>query len=235
MISRAFSDRTSFIHRLDPRVRLLAALALALVLAVSHNRQVLAGGLVCGFVLLLASRLPWRLLWRRFLWLNVILGMLSVSLVCTGVDGWARGSVFALRANAIMLVGTALLSTIEAGRLGQALRRLGVPAALTQLIFLTVRYADVIHDEYGRLRQAMRARGFRVRLNGHSLRALGYLVGNLLVGSFDRARRVSEAMCCRGFRGEFPSLQRHRVRHGDCCFLATTLVLVLLLSWWEYR
>ena len=40
-------------------------------------------------------------------------------------------------------------------------------------------------------------------MNGHSYRTFGYLVGMLLVRSFDRSERVLAAMKCRGFRGQY--------------------------------
>ena len=62
-----------------------------------------------------------------------------------------------------------------------------------------VRYFDVLGREYARLRAAMRVRCFRPAMNGHSYRMFGYLVGMLLVRSFDRSERVLAAMKCRGF------------------------------------
>jgi cobalt/nickel transport system permease protein len=49
----------------------------------------------------------------------------------------------------------------------------------------------------------MRVRCFRPGVNRHSYRAFGYLVGMLLVRSFDRSERVLAAMKCRGFCGRY--------------------------------
>ena len=78
--------------------------------------------------------------------------------------------------------------------------------------------------------RAMRVRGFRPRLDRHTCRSLGYLVGMLLVRSFDRAERILAAMRCRGFRGHFFVLDHFvfRARDGVFCVAATGLVCLLL-------
>ena len=46
-----------------------------------------------------------------------------------------------------------------------------------------IRYTEVVHVEYHRLRAAMRMRAFRARFDRRTFRAFGYLVGMLLVRS----------------------------------------------------
>ena len=69
---------------------------------------------------------------------------------------------------------------------------------------LTVRYLSLIRDEARRLHDAMRARAFAPRSNRHTWQSYGYLIGMLLVRALERARRVEEAMACRGYSGRFP-------------------------------
>jgi cobalt/nickel transport system permease protein len=92
----------------------------------------------------------------------------------------------------------------------------------------TVRYLDLLHHEYERLRRAMRARGFRPGPNAHTLRTLGHLVGMLLVRAFDRSERVLAAMKCRGFRGRFPALHEMSWSRTDARFAAAAGLLLAL-------
>ncbi len=82
----------------------------------------------------------------------------------------------------------------------------------------TVRYIAVFEREYQRLRQAMRSRAFRPRLNRHTLRTFGYLVGMLLVRAMERSERIQQAMRCRGFAGRFHTHRHMRVRAADWAF-----------------
>jgi cobalt/nickel transport system permease protein len=98
------------------------------------------------------------------------------------------------------------LGSVEPDRVGGALRGLRVPEPLVRLFVLTARQIVLFRDEVTRLREAMRARGFVPRTDGHTWRSYGNLVGMLLVRALERARRVEEAMLCRGYDGRFPYL-----------------------------
>ncbi len=144
-------------------------------------------------------------------------------------------AVIALKANAAVLAVTALIGTMDAVTLGHALAHLYVPQRLAQLLLFMVRYFDVLGREYVRLRAAMRVRCFRPRMNGHSYRTFGYLVGMLLVRSFDRSERVLAAMKCRGFRGHYFMLDHFAfVARRDMPFCAAMLMLSAVLLGMEW-
>jgi len=129
---------------------------------------------------------------------------------------------------------TVLLGTVEVVRLGHALNRLRVPQKLTHLFLFTVRYIEVLHHEYLRLVRAMKVRCFRPRMNPHTFRAIGYLVGMLLVKSFDRSERVMAAMKCRGFRGRFFVLDHLAMAGRDVAFGVASFAVLVALIWAEW-
>jgi cobalt/nickel transport system permease protein len=244
MVCETFAHGDSPLHRLDPRGRVAAAVALSVLLAVSESFPVLLAGLALAVALVVAARLPAGALARRLVGLNVFVVLLAVLLPLTmggpllgrlgplGVSrlGALLAARVALKANSIVLAFTALLSTVELVTLGHALVHLRVPDKLVQLLFFTVRYVDVLHHEYRRLRTAMRARCFRPRVSRHTYRSFGYLVGMLLVGSLDRSQRVIAAMKCRGFRGRFHVFDHFCWHRRDTVFaLASALVLAGLV------
>jgi cobalt/nickel transport system permease protein len=152
------------------------------------------------------------------------------------VEGLTRAAEIALKANAVALMALALLGTSELPEIGHALRRLGVPAKLAQLLLMTVRYVEVLGREYRRLRTAMVVRGFRMRFSVHTWRSLGHLFGMLFARSIDRAERIGAAMRCRGFDGEFPVLTEFAYTRRDAAFLgvaaaALALLLAVRLAW----
>ena len=150
-------------------------------------------------------------------------------------EGLERAVVILVRVNAAVLVVAALLSTMGAARLAAAMAGVGAPARLAHLFQLTVRYVAVFHDEYARMRRAMRARAFRAGSNRHSWRTLGNLVGMLLVRSVERAERVAWAMKCRGFAGRFPEFERGRMTGADLAFGLLWAALLAALVWLEFR
>jgi cobalt/nickel transport system permease protein len=112
-----------------------------------------------------------------------------------------------------------------------------VPGLLIQLTLLTHRYVFLLMEEFGRLRTALRVRGFRNRADLHSYRTIGQVAGTLLVRSHERSERVAQAMLCRGFDGEFRSLHNFRTTWVDVlAFVGFFGVATGLLAWdWVAR
>jgi cobalt/nickel transport system permease protein len=228
------------IHRLEPRVRVLAALGFALACAFLWHPFTSALALLAAITLCAMAEIPWTVLQRRLVPLNVMLlfaagglmaGTAGAPLFALGQWGISdagamRALALLLKANALLLAVTALLGTLEATAFAHALERLGMPERLTRLLLFTVRYFEVFRRELSRLRLALRARGFRARLNLHTLRTYGYLVGMLIVHAFERAERVLQAMRCRGFTGRFPTSAATSLRGTDWIF-ATGVTLLL--------
>jgi cobalt/nickel transport system permease protein len=180
---------------------------------------------VNAFVLLTVALLPFSTPGRAL----AHVGSLSYTL-----EGLVLGARIAARTNAIVLVVTVLLSTVEITRLGHAMSHFRIPSKLIHLMLMTVRYVDLLHHEYHRLATAMKVRGFRPRATLHSYRSLGNLVGMLLVRSFDRSQRIVAAMKCRGFNGRFYVLDHFRFAARDAAFAAMALAVTGGLVVGEY-
>ncbi len=240
MVCERFVNQTSCIHRLDPRARVLATVMVAVPTALMSEWMAL---LLCGLmavVAVIAAHIEIRHLLPRLIALNMFILLLIVTLplmVGTGPvfpilpqfsrAGLLQALKIGLKAHIILLTSTALLSTVRLVRLGQALNRLGVPGQLAHLFLFTVRYLDVMHHELQRLRTAMAARAFQPRANMQTLRSYGYLIGMLLVRSFERSERVLDAMRCRGFAGRFHSLEGGDFQLRDAVFLGVVFIGVL--------
>lgn len=241
MIDEPFSRGESAIHALDARFRLLACLALSLAAALAPTYASPGLVLLFGAGCLVAARLPWGLVGRRivavnafvaFLWLVLPwttpgLPVLSFHGLALTREGLALAGLITLKTNAIVLCVLALLATIPAPALGAAMAALGLPEKFAFLFLFTYRYLHVIHEEYGRLATAARLRGFVPATTAHAYRTYAALVAMVLVKSFDRSRRVYEAMVLRGFSGRFRSLTHFAARRDDVAFLCCSLAVAL--------
>jgi cobalt/nickel transport system permease protein len=178
-------------------------------------------GLMLFLVVLLPLSTPGTTLWA--------VGPLAFS-----DKGLLLAATIVLKGNAIVLLLLVLLGSLDASTLGHALGHLYVPEKLTHLLLLTVRYLDVLQRESLRLRAAMRVRGFRPRVNLHTYRSYGYLVGMMLVRSFDRSERIAAAMKCRGFQGRFYLLDHFAFSRSDAPFAVAASLLLLAMAAWEW-
>ena len=248
MLHQRDSHGQTYIHRLDPRVRLVASLAFSIVVAVSQRPAAAGLGLAVSIVLAGTARLPFGSTLRRVAALNVFMVLLVITLPFAipgtalltlgpftySEGGLLRSATIAVKSNAIVLCLAALIATIEVTEMGHALSHLRVPHKLTHLFLLTGRYIGVLRRESARLANAMRVRCFRPGLNRHTYRSLGYLVGMLLVKSFDRSERILAAMKCRGFRGRYYLLDHFAPGRGDVMFGAVSVLVLAALAWAEW-
>ncbi|PRY26175.1 cobalt/nickel transport system permease protein [Aliiruegeria haliotis] len=236
-------EQLSWLGRIDPRARILAALAFAITIVACDSFPVLIGGVLMALLLLVNSRLPARRTLKRMatmdsfiLFILVLLPftvpgepMFTVMGLTASWEGLWQAVEIGLKANAVILALMALVGTMEPVTLGHALHGLKVPETLVHLLMFTVRYIDVLREEYLRLRQAMKARGFRPATSWHSYRSFGYLVGMMLVRSMERSERILGAMKCRGFTGRITLLDRHAYGARDAVFAAGIALLLVSL------
>jgi len=99
---------------------------------------------------------------------------------------------------------------------------------------LAYRYVFVVGEEFVRLRNALRVRGFRSGANRHSYRTIGQVSGTLLVKGYERAERVGQAMRCRGFDGRFRALSSSSTSLADVLFFILVAGAAVSLVAWDF-
>lgn len=197
-----------------------------LAMAGFSPRQVLRRALpLVGFGVLLAAVLPW-----------------TVPGTAIG-GGWLKGAsweglkqaaVIWWKATTVLFAALGLVGTLEIPILGHVLAHFHLPRKLVHLILFSVRYLNVLENEYHRLRTAIRLRGFRPGWNLWTFRTYGQLVGMLLVRSLARSERILAAMKCRGFRGYFYLWSHFHFTVRDLAFLAGLVLAGLIYCTWEF-
>ncbi|GAU08868.1 cobalt ECF transporter T component CbiQ [Desulfoplanes formicivorans] len=244
MIRESLADTRTALARVDPRFRVVLAIAFSVVVALSRamDVQLVALGIAGG--LYLGAGLPLRVLVRRlvvvngfiaFLWLVLPFSVpgpvvLDVGFLQASSPGIMHALQITLKANAIIIVCMALVATMSVIILGNALQSLGVPPKICQLLLMTYRYIFVFEEESGRMHRAAVLRGFTPTTSMHTYRTYAYMVGMILVRAWERARRVHAAMICRGFRGRLYGLTTYRAVAGDWLFFACGAVVIVLLG-----
>ncbi len=231
------------LRELDPRARVLLALAFAVAAVALRRVESVVVALAAACAAALLVRMPLARAGRRLAAAQLAMAPLLLTLpfavpgapilalgpLTVSSDGLLRAATLWLRVTAILLAVLALVGRLDASRLATALHRLGAPAALAHLLSFTVRYLGLLEQEYARLRNAMRARAFRPRSDRHTWRSLGHLAGMLIVRSAARAERVMEAMRCRGFTGRLPAPEEMAWRARDAAWVAVACLGLLAL------
>jgi cobalt/nickel transport system permease protein len=241
LLDPANENRRGLIARLDARVRIIGAAAFALAVVSLARLDVLTLALAIAFGVMLLAHLPIGRTVRRVVAMDTFIVFMIAMLPFTvpgepvfelfgwpaSREGFLQALTIGLKASAIVMMAMALLGSMEAVTLARALRSLRAPAGLVHLILFTVRYIDVLDQEYRRLRTAMKTRGFRPSNSRHTYVSFGYLIGMMLVRALERSERILQAMKCRGFSGRFHLETDGRLCAGDVAF---SLILFGLIA-----
>lgn len=228
---------------LDPRMRIVVTMGFGTVTVSLSHLGALCLALGIALCLLWLSKLPAKKTLKRMAMVDgfVIFMLITLPFTVEGAPmfeifglsaswtGFYKALDIALTANAVVLTLLTLVGTMEAVTMGHALHRLRVPETLVHTLMFTVRYIDVLREEYQRLRGAMKVRGFRPSTTWHTYKIYGYLVGMLVVRAIERSERVLGAMKCRGFSGKITLLWTPKMQLHDYLFAAVFVLLCAAL------
>jgi cobalt/nickel transport system permease protein len=247
-----YSHLNSFIHRLDPRTKLIASLAfiLAVVITPAGAWQLFAAYFCVAVVMLALSKLPPLYVLKRSLVIFPFVLLVAV-FIPFFKEGEVAGSYniwlwqvsitytgLLVLANVVVKAWLSILALIllssstKLDDLLNGLRQLGVPQVMILIVSFMYRYIFVLVDEVMRIKQARDSRNFGGSWF-HHMKAIGNMLGTLFIRSYERAERVYAAMLSRGFEGQIRTTHKLRFRQADVYFgAAFSVVLVLSFIVW---
>ncbi len=242
-----YSDRNSFIHRLDPRTKFITTLLfiLAVVLTPPARWQAFAFYLFLIVTLIFVSRVPISYVLRRSLVIMPFVAMIAIFVpffkegevagsyniwlweVSVTYDGLQVLWNVLIKAWLSILSLILLTSATKTANLLKGLEQLHMPRIMVMILSFMYRYIFVLVDEVMRMKQARDSRNF----GGSKLwqmRTIGNMIGTLFIRSYERGERVYAAMVARGFDGQSRTLDCLSFSKGDAYFgISLSLVLIL--------
>lgn len=192
------------VHRLDPRVKIIGLILVAVVAASTPQGAwaALVAYVAVVAVLVAVARLPLQHTLRRML-IEVPFLLAALALAVFAADGGVRGGTLALKLTASVLAMILLSSTTPFPRLLHGFEALRAPRLIVMIVSFMWRYLHVLGEEWHRMRIARQARGYRARWLWQE-RSLGPVIATLFLRSLQRGERVYLAMASRGFQGGVP-------------------------------
>lgn len=207
---------TSWLHRADPRVKLLMVLTGTFLLFSVNNLAVMVLILLAVLGILRSARVPWGHLaavWRLMLPVAIMIPLLWPLFYQAGpllvgwwklrITAWAvvQGFATAARIVALAFLSASVVMTTDARALLRAFIRLGLPFEAALAITIGLSYIPRIQHTYLQVTEAQMARGLSLTSGGFITRArarVPVLVA-ALVSTFRSADTLARALECRGF------------------------------------
>ncbi len=221
LFSDIFARRDNRLTRLDPRLKLLVAVAAILGVILSKGAAFPLAILLVVLATLAILRIPVSLVAMRLAApMGIVLVLVALQSLLTGRqalceahimgihlmvtrEGLATGLLMGARVFAAVSVVLLLSLVTPAHRIFHALRWLGAPAVWVEIAVLMYRYLftllDLVTDMMAAQRLRLGCSSFRQRLTSASV-----VAGTVVIRSIDQAMRTHEAMVLRGYRGQLP-------------------------------
>jgi cobalt/nickel transport system permease protein len=200
ILGHQHSHQASPLHRLRASWKLGGGLGMILgtVLAPPHWTGWFVAVSLALLLAIIISRIPLGFLVKRLLLLSPLVLGVAVASAFQPLAG-ASWVTVCVKSVLSLLTVVIISNTTPFGQLLKVLRRLRVPAILITTIALMHRYLSVLADEAERMRRARLARSF-LRQRRLEWRSSATVISQLFVRSSERAERIYQAMCARGWK-----------------------------------
>jgi cobalt/nickel transport system permease protein len=252
-----YQPRPSLVHRLDPRIKFILALAFILATALTPP------GAWPVYILLFSLALSvevlselgvGNVLKRSSLALPFVLAALPVIVTVKGLallslplgpwtltvtqEGLVRFASVAAKSWLSVQMAIVLAASTPFPELLLAMRAVRIPRLLVAIIGLMWRYLFVLVDEAIRLMRAREARSGHPAAPGARIggsvawraRVTGGMAGSLFLRSFERGDRIYAAMASRGYDGEVRAFAIPPITPAQWSVLGAGLALLSLLA-----
>ena len=221
-----FMPGKSFIHKLDPRMKIILMIATIVFIFLAKNLYSMGAMIAFVAIAILLSRIPLRMYFKglKAIWFLVFftaaLNMLYIrgehivfqykSLVIYEEALWQSGFV-AVRLVLIVVISSMLTYTTSPTDLTAAIERLLAPLKLfrvpvhelAMMMTIALRFIPTLLEETEKIMNAQKARGADLESGGiiKRAKALIPILIPLFISSFRRAFELATAMDCRCYTG----------------------------------
>jgi cobalt/nickel transport system permease protein len=257
-ISEEFSRRHGLLQSLDPRMKLISALALVFSLSLTEDLRVLLAVYLIILALAHFSRIEVVFFLKRvWLFIPLFTGVIAIPMILNiffpgkplyplvgpgllGLplpeiyiteEGLKAAVVFTLRVAASVSAVVLMFLTTPQQLLFKSLRSVGVPKVYVLTLGMAYRYIFLFMETIKGLYTAKKSRTIKGGGIMAEQRWVGGRIGYMLIKSLDMSEKVHMAMISRGFNGEVKIMEESKMKSLDYLagFCAVSFSLILAL------
>lgn len=243
----------SFVHRLDPRIKLLALIAFITLLFCSANFYAMAACAVVLFAAVIAARVPFKSVLRSVKAVMFILiftavlnlffhkgSMLLVEwwIIKIYLEGVIFSAFFVLRLFFIVMASAILTLTTTPVSLTDGIESLLKPLTfikfpvheLALIMSIALRFIPTLIDETNRIIAAQKARGADFESGNifKRIKAIVPILIPLLISAFRRADELGDAMDARCYSGSKTRTKYKKLKFGVRDLVALIVIAALI-------
>lgn len=224
----AYSYMDSFIHRIEPRIKIVVFLTFILAVIFTPLNSFVSFGLYSLLLmsLIVISGVPWSFIFQRMAVILPFILMVTIFMpFMTHRDGLALLGNILLRALLSSLCMILLMNSTPFADFLKAMEKLRFPQIMIMILSFMYRYLFVAQDEILRMVQAKESRSVGCS-RWLATKTFANMLGVLFIRSYEKAEAVYLAMCSRGFNGKIRTMTDFKVGRKDIAFLFCMLIIL---------
>lgn len=254
------SHKTSVIHRIDGRVKILITLIIILYAVSLPRFEIVTIGklaLLESYLMLLILAARLNLIYVSVRYLAVLPFGLSIAAfqlvirqpfiseftvlhalpsgITVTLEGAIVGMILLGKFTVAITSVILLSSSTRTQDLVNSARRLGLPSELTMLLSMMVRYLFIFWATFKKIRNAQSTRLFSIRNRKAPrvwiLRQIGYAVSSLFLRSYEQGERTYLSMLSRGYTNDVKIfVKRRRLNLADVALILLTFIMIACIE-----
>ena len=243
-------QKDTWVHRLDPRVKLISVLSLGSILLLFTHPAYLAGWTVFFLILWASARIDAKplvallyggavmmfvyVLYGTFVaYPDDILALAHIKLsfgpfLATDI-GFINGLILGYRLILLLLPVMLIMATTEPTQMAKGLMKMGVPVSISFTILATLRFLPLVFEVTARVMEAQRVRGLTYTGWIDRLKNFQYLLLPLFINTLRSSRTLGLSVESKGFGArrwnEF--YRDFQMQRADWLILAALVVISL--------
>lgn len=249
-----YFESKSFLHKTDPRIKIVLMIALIVFIFISKNMFSLGFATLCTFFIIAISKVPIKMYLKNMKAILPILIFTAIINLFYGeggtvlfsfwklsitTDGIYRSVFMALRIILLIFISSILTYTTTPNDLTDAIESLlsplkfiGLKSAvhtLAMMMTIALRFIPTLIEEAEKIMNAQKARGADLESGGliDRVKALIPILIPLLISSVRRAYELAEAMECRCYNGGEGKTRMKQMKLSVIDFIASGFVIIV--------
>jgi energy-coupling factor transport system permease protein len=253
-----YLDKQTFLHRLDPRAKIILGLLGAILIVVLKTPTALfllflsvltafvflrpARRTIWTMMILMAAALCFTMISQGFFYtLEARTPILTILPPDSGLlgnitggialyrEGIIYGALQSLRLLSAMLLSAAIVMSTYPSDLLLGMEGLGVPERIGFIVTVSIRFLPSLIEEAGRILLAQKMRGLDVKGVRGGFRACRHLLPPLIIDSLRNARRIALAAEVRAFTGKRTKVRELRFTLWDWAVIGFSTAGMIML------
>lgn len=162
---------------------------------------------------------------KKLIFLNLFIIMIFIVLAMQGNIEEAMNIY--IRTNMIIFFNLLLFSHSNGFDIVRALNELRFPTKLVSSVYFTLKMITILKDEFVKIKQTLKTRGFHAKSNLFTYETYGNLFGHIFIKAIRKSQALNDSFLLRGFTGKIYLSSENKISLKDVILLFLVCMIII--------